>query len=389
MGARKLQQFLSQLGLLTTYHLSVFRHKRLAWDISSWVCASQTAEVKEIYYGTKSEDGAFLRSVFHTTMLLSKFGIQVVPVFDGHSKTKLKEKTYSSRKIKHENAEKKIITLQGQLENLNNLNHANKMKIEKKIISTKKKCIKPKGQKLHELRHFFDAMGIPYIVAEGEADIQCVDLCVNHICQGILSTDSDMLIYNYGNSDNINLITKINPSEQTCELFNKNEALHVLGLNATKFTYLAVACGTDYNPPLIEFGKQTAAISLLANLVRYFNDLGNIVFMAGKMKCQPKMKINYEQERINEIIKLYRTAPTQNSTTAFSKYKPKQISFEDQKKLMEMLLMAGFDLDKTKYVLDSYIRRTSDKKSEKLEEKPQKTKSTNKIIIILNRHNMC
>lgn len=396
MGARGLLKFLTQMGLLRTSSLKMFAGKRLAWDVLSWVCNSQSDEIEDIYRGYKTEEGSYLRCAFYTLTSLTSLNIKVVPVFDGNKKTSLKKDTYKKRKEARINAAQQSNILSQQLINDSDMKIINsplsimdgkeRKQIEQKIIAEKKKSISPIYSRLRQLKTFFDLMGVPYIVADGEADIQCVDLCVNDICQGILSSDSDMLIYNYGNNlGNINLITKLDfKNSNTCQMFCKSEVLEKLEVTPVEFTHFAISFGTDYiKQPLLmckeyhtvipSCSASTSSVissmvpvinvnrvnpTCIINYIKQFHTLRQIAQMAIASNY-PNLIVNYDESKINRVLNLYSTKPLQNSVDAFNEYKIQEVTPEKADQIIKMLIDVGFKERETRSKLNRFIHDNS------------------------------
>lgn len=113
-------------------------------------------------------------------MLLLRNGIQPYYIFDGKAPN-IKRETID---VRVNNKTKTQI----QLNDVNNKNSKEYIKLFKKSYSVSNDQIKD----CIELLHY---MGINYIEACGEADPYCASLCKNNNIYGVISNDSDLLVF--------------------------------------------------------------------------------------------------------------------------------------------------------------------------------------------------
>ena len=171
-----------------------------------------------------------------------------VLVFDGKPPS-IKRKKLDERKVVRERAIKKC-------EEISDKNCDEFIKNRKKSVSLKNKHYKD----IHEL---LDAMGIPYVLSPTEADSQCVALESGNNISGVISDDSDILVY--GAKKLIKGITKgamveeIELSNVLCGLMvASNRILYGKGKDRiVEFTHenfidYCILHGTDYNDPFCD-----------------------------------------------------------------------------------------------------------------------------------------
>jgi exonuclease 1 len=116
-------------------------------------------------------------------------------------------------------------------------------------------------------------MDVPYIVAPYEADAQLVYLERHGMIDGILSEDSDMLVYGAKR-----LITKLSQYADCVEIERKEFALckeiSLAGWTDTMFRRMAILSGCDYLPNIGKMGLKTAY-----RYVRKHNDPEKVIRM--------------------------------------------------------------------------------------------------------------
>jgi len=85
------------------------------------------------------------------------------------------------------------------------------------------------------------AMGVSYIVAEGEADILCAQMVLKRKAYACVSDDTDLFVYGCSR-----VLRHINLFDQTGTLYDMHKILNVLHINMTEFRQICVISGTDY-----------------------------------------------------------------------------------------------------------------------------------------------
>ncbi|ETN45427.1 uncharacterized protein HMPREF1541_09258 [Cyphellophora europaea CBS 101466] len=116
-------------------------------------------------------------------------------------------------------------------------------------------------------------LGVQYLVAPYEADAQLVYLEQKGIINGILSEDSDMLVYGAKR-----LITKLNQYAECVEIERINFALckeiSLTGWTDAMFRRMAILSGCDYLPSIEKMGLKTAY-----RFVRKYKDAEKVIRM--------------------------------------------------------------------------------------------------------------
>lgn len=117
------------------------------------------------------------------------------------------------------------------------------------------------------------SLNVQYLVAPYEADAQLVYLEQNGIVNGILSEDSDMLVYGAKR-----LITKLNQYAECVEIeradFRLCKEISLTGWTDTMFRRMAILSGCDYLPSIEKMGLKTAY-----RFVRKYKDTEKVLRM--------------------------------------------------------------------------------------------------------------
>jgi len=125
--------------------------------------------------------------------------------------------------------------------------------LQKEIDKLEKKIIFVKGSHIESSKKMFDLFGIKYIVANGEAEQLCAQLCKSNIVDGCISEDTDILA-NGGQLFLINFNADNNNIEEYC-LYGILECLQI---DYNQFIDLCILCGCDYTTKIAGIGPLTA-----------------------------------------------------------------------------------------------------------------------------------
>jgi len=110
-----------------------------------------------------------------------------------------------------------------------------------------------------KLQSIFASIGVPYIVAETEAEKTCSLMAKRRDVAAIYTSDSDCLMYGcpimiskltYGVTARIPVPPKI-------EVYSFANVLAATGMTETQFMQFCVMCGTDFNPNSPGFGPKS------------------------------------------------------------------------------------------------------------------------------------
>lgn len=276
MGIKKLTELLKDKAptSIEEITLETLRGTKVTVDVSSYL--HQYA-----YNSDNKGKGSYIRGFFEMIVVLAKFDILPIFVFDGKASA-AKADTISKRHDAKQTKYNKIVDLTTKLasvigadasedfekalstttKDLSKADHAKITAIQKEIAQHEKNIIVITGNMFTELVELFTLCGVPYFKARGEADFMCVKLCKEGIAFAVLSEDMDILTHGAPM-----LVRGINDND-----FRKNGKLrcHYLdrilssfGMNQNEFIDTCIMCTCDYatSPPGV--GPKTA-YSLIA-----------------------------------------------------------------------------------------------------------------------------
>lgn len=185
----------------------------------------------------------YIASVMHKVRMLQHFGVTPYLVFDGDylpSKAATEASRESSRN------EKKKLAME--------LLRSGK---QSQAMQEFQKCIDVTPEMASALIQHLKKKNIPYVVAPYEADAQLVYLERQGLIQGILSEDSDLLVFGAKC-----LLTKLDQYGNCIEIrrqdFCRCREVSLTGWSDTEFRRMAIMSGCDYLPGLPSVGLKTA-----------------------------------------------------------------------------------------------------------------------------------
>ncbi|KAK6458820.1 exonuclease [Scheffersomyces xylosifermentans] len=236
--------------------LEKYRGKTLAIDTYGWLHRGLISCAQELCEDRPTRK--YVTSIMKKVDMLRFFGVEPYFVFDGAA-LPTKAETANDRRLKREEARKKADEF---------TRNGNRKLAWKEYM--KAACVT--SQMAKSLMVEFDAARIKYIVAPYEADPQMVYLEKIGAVDGILSEDSDLLIFGCNR-----LITKLKDDGSCVEIcreeFHRVKSIPYL----TKFTQeqlrlVAMLSGCDYTKGVPGVGLKTAF-----TLVKKYNNLDKIL----------------------------------------------------------------------------------------------------------------
>ena len=187
-----------------------------------------------------------LNGMLFKILILLENQICPIFVFDGKP-PKIKNKSLLKRREIKERAEKNMEGLDEKSE---------------EYIKNFKKTFRPSRDDIIEAQTLLDLMGIPYIVAPGEADVLCSwlasrkDANGNRYAKGVCSDDSDMLALG---ADYLfkNMLKSMNKNNSTI-VINLKKTLARMKLTMSQFVDMCVLLGCDGCNRIKGIGPKTA-----------------------------------------------------------------------------------------------------------------------------------
>ncbi len=290
MGIKGLPQFLSKNTpeLFVTVALSLFSGHRIAVDASVYLYRFMSSALKS--------NGSWFDSFLKFIMHLRKNNIRPVFVFDGPAPIQ-KDRTQNKRRATRHKIEQKATEC---LELLIMLDpdeygpdsggvkvdiNADLLERARGVLTSKKnpdpdvdsmtrkrliyeldqvykkfssQCMKPTPNDATRIKDLLDALGLPWIQAEGEAEKTCSWLCYHGYVKAVLSTDSDVLVYGAPI-----FMKNVRDGQDECTITYNEEVLARLEMTKPQFIDFCILCGTDYNDNLDGIGAATAYEKML------------------------------------------------------------------------------------------------------------------------------
>ncbi|CAI5760113.1 unnamed protein product [Candida verbasci] len=249
--------------------LERYRNKTLAIDAFGWLHRGIVSCAEDLCLNKPTR--SYITSILKKVQMLKHFNITPYFVFDGQS-LPMKQETNNERLERREEARK----LAEKLYNDNKKPLAYKQFMKAAYVNSKM---------VKSVMCELDLLGIKYVVAPYEADPQMVYLEKIGLVDGILSEDSDLLIFGCKK-----LITKLKDNGTCVEIdsenFDKVRQIPYLGqYSREQMRLVAMISGCDYTKGIPGIGLKTAF-----QLVRKYNNLEKILIAlraTGKFSGSP------------------------------------------------------------------------------------------------------
>lgn len=265
--------------------ISSFTGKCLAIDGTLWIyqilCAvrkssgdilSSTGENISLYY-----------ALFNRLTYLLKKDIRLVFVFDGKPPN-LKDKTIQARKQAKQRADEKI--------NRNDFEND----VDKGKLLQRSTHITPADLKM--CKEFLTIMGVPYVDSPEECDGQCAKMFKEGIIDGIISEDTDMVVFG-GNL----LVRDLNIQKDTCEVLDMRQVYSKTLLTQKDLAIVSVISGCDYYSGVRGYG------------------IKRIVKLINEGKVDDSLFPEKDKDLVNQVISYY-LEPTAKSGVKLKFIKP-------------------------------------------------------------------
>ena len=280
-----------------------------------------------IYLYRFLSENTLLENMYLMISLFKYYKIIPIFVFDGkppNEKLEIIQKRSNDKLF----AENKHNALEKEL--LNTSDVSKKNDIIECINSLKKKFIRLKRADIINVRNLFDAFGVYYIDAIGEADELCAKLVIKKYAYACLSEDMDLFLYGCPR-----VLRYLSLANQTLIVYHLDKILCDLNLSFKEFKEICVLSGTDYNYNkdkelnlynILEYFKQYKDYTnknisdrvdfytwldnnydLISNIYKLYSTY--LMFETNKIKL-PKIKFcnltkDCNQEKIKEIMQPY------------------------------------------------------------------------------------
>ena len=239
MGIKNLNQFIRHECLNTgtanavkTIHLNELSGKTVVVDAS-------------IFMYRFIADDALLENMYSMMSFFQIHNIVALFIFDGKPPEE-KRKTINKRKRLKCIAEMHYNRLVRNL----NTDHENgaagsgwlKKEQEHALKVLRRRFIRVSDDDFDRVKTLMRALGVQYIVADGEADVLCAQMVIKRKAYACVSDDTDLFVYGC-----TRVLRHINLFDQTATLYDMPKILTVLGTSMTEFRQICVISGTDYH----------------------------------------------------------------------------------------------------------------------------------------------
>ncbi|KAI0763467.1 PIN domain-like protein [Trametes elegans] len=290
MGISGLLPFLKDIQ--TNKHLSEFRGQTLAVDGYVWLHRGTYGCASELCTGKATH--RYVDYAMHRVRLLRHYGITPYLVFDG-GPLPAKQGTESERKQRREE----------------NLSRANALAAQGKHSQAREfyvKCVDVTPQMAYQLIKALRAEGVPYVVAPYEADAQLAYLERIGLVDGIITEDSDLLVFGCKK-----VLFKLDTAASTVTCISRDDfgsaaGGGLFGWSDAQFRTMAMLSGCDYLPSITGIGLKTAW-----TLLRKHKTVENML-SALRLEGKKKVPKDYlDAFRLAEKVFLYQRVydPTQ------------------------------------------------------------------------------
>jgi len=184
-------------------------------------------------------EGALLENMYTMVSLFQKHSITALFVFDGKPPEE-KQKTVNKRRRLKRIAELQYNRIVRDMHPNQPTNDADEQ--AKMLKTLRRRFIRIKDDDLARVKTLMRALGVQYVVSEGEADILCAQMVIKRQAYACISDDTDLFVHGCPR-----VLQNINLHNQTAALYELPKILNVLGISMTEFRQICVISGTDYH----------------------------------------------------------------------------------------------------------------------------------------------
>lgn len=190
-------------------------------------------------------ENALIENMYLFISILRKNDVKPVFIFDGKPPAE-KNNLLRQRHLQKKDAETKYFELKKMItdSSLNSilLEDEERAKILNDMDALKRQFIRVKDNDILRVKQLFDAYGVCYYDAPGEADQLCVYLVKTGKAWGCLSDDMDMFLYGCPY-----VIRQVSLLKQSAIFYDTTAIIKELNLTERQFCEIMVLSGTDYN----------------------------------------------------------------------------------------------------------------------------------------------
>ena len=184
-------------------------------------------------------DDSLLENMYIMITLLKKYNITPIFVLDGKSPLEKIELLKKRQSDKYK-AEKEYNSIKDSVKLITSFEKREKLYETMHIL--KKQFVRMRKTEYDKVKDLFNAFGVEYIEADGEADAICANLVIKNKAYACLSEDMDLFVYGCPR-----VLRYLSLTNNTVILYNLNNILYELKMTLKEFKEISVLSGTDYN----------------------------------------------------------------------------------------------------------------------------------------------
>lgn len=278
MGIKNLHTFLKKTcpNIYNEIHLSVYAYKKVAIDVSIYLCRFKTTlgkqwldgflhlvsllrenEIHPVFvYDTKfpPEKDAEKKQRLLSRMKTKEKTEKIVADWDAYKQSFYKEETHTFPLYLPLQKDKISLELLEFLEKTFEQSHTLSLtETDREMNHLLNTLLVVRTEDFDLTRKLLTILGVPWINAPGEAEATCAVLCRLGYVDAVLSEDTDVLNYR-----SPKFIHKLNLYQGTAQEIDFQELLDALEFDSSQFMDFCIMCGTDYNTNVHKIGPEKA-----------------------------------------------------------------------------------------------------------------------------------
>tara|TARA_B110000037_G_scaffold9957_1_gene10841 strand:+ start:18155 stop:19123 length:969 start_codon:yes stop_codon:yes gene_type:complete len=204
-------------------------------------------------------ENALLENFYLMISIFREYNIIPLFVFDGKP-PKEKYELLKKRKNDKKKAEMKYNELDCKMKDgIDTMNKQEEKEIKETMEILKKDFIRVHHTDIENVKLLFQAYGVSYIEAPGEADKLCAKMVCKNKAHACLSEDMDLFVYGCPR-----VLRYMSLLKKTVVMYNLKDMLSELDLTQDEFRSICIVSGTDYNIGCDDIGNN------LIKTLKYF-----------------------------------------------------------------------------------------------------------------------
>jgi flap endonuclease-1 len=209
-------------------------------------------------------ENALLENFYLMISIFREYNIIPLFIFDGKP-PKEKFELLKKRKIDKKNAEMKYNELECKIkDSMGDMDPVEEKEIKDSMEILKKDFIRLHHTDIENVKSLFQAYGVSYIEAPGEADKLCAKMVCKNKAYACLSEDMDLFVYGCSR-----VLRYMSLLKKTVVMYNMKDILNELNLSMEDFRSICIVSGTDYTIENSTSNNNTNGNNLIKTL-KYF-----------------------------------------------------------------------------------------------------------------------